>query len=67
SISFDTLGTNDREAGTSPDGKFAGDSNDGVNIPAGSGEELYIYFKAPDPNNQVNEQTITITIKAVAY
>ena len=67
STSYDTLGTNDRAAGVSPDGKFAGANNDGVNIPAGSGEELYMYFKAPNPNTQIAEQDITVTITAVAH
>ncbi|MCD6531356.1 S8 family serine peptidase, partial [bacterium] len=67
STDYDTLGTNERMAGTSPDGKFAGDSNDGVNIPPGDGEKLYFYFRAPDPNSNPNQQDITITVRAVAY
>ncbi len=67
STSYDTLGTNLRDAGISPDGKFAGISNDGVDIPTASGEELYFYFKAPDPNSEPNEQTITIIVQAVEH
>jgi len=66
STDYDTLGTNDRAAGTSPDGKFAGVSDDGVNIAIGAGEELYMYFKAPNPNTVSAEQDITVTITAVA-
>jgi len=44
-------------------GNFAGLS-DGVNIAIGAGEELYLYFKAPQPNTQSTVQDITITIKA---
>ncbi len=64
---YDTLGTNFRAAGTSPDGKFAGPSNDGVGIPAGGGEELYFYFQAPSPNTIPSQQTITVTIQAVEH
>lgn len=44
-------------------GNFAGLS-DGVDIAIGAGEELYLYFKAPLPNNQIAIQDLTITIKA---
>ncbi|MBN1755017.1 right-handed parallel beta-helix repeat-containing protein [bacterium] len=64
---FDTLGTSMMPAGESPDGKFAGTANDGVNISIGSGEELYLYFQAPNPNTVPAEQNITITIQAVAH
>ena len=63
---YDTLGTNDRSAGTGATGKFAGIS-DGVDIDVGIGEELYFYFKAPDPNTEPNEQDINVTITAVAH
>ncbi len=44
-------------------GNFAGLS-DGVDIAIGAGEELYLFFEAPIPNNQIAVQDITITVKA---
>ncbi|MBN2541942.1 S8 family serine peptidase [bacterium] len=67
STTYDLVGTDMRAAGTPPDGKFAGSDNDGVDITIGSGEELYFYFQAPNPNTVSAQQDITITIQAVAH
>ena len=53
-----------RDAGEGDSGNFATASNDGVNIAVGAGEFLYLYFKAPQPNNLLTVEDITITIKA---
>ena len=67
STTYDLVGTDMRAAGTSPDGQFAGSANDGIDITIGGGEELYIYFQAPNPNTVAGEQDITITIQAIAH
>jgi hypothetical protein len=45
---------------------YAGGSSDGVAVSAGSGVDLWLEFDAPTSSSDFTEQTITVTVGAVA-
>lgn len=67
STTLDTVNTNWRTSGAGASGNFGSPNGDGVNIPAGGGEKLYFYFRAPSPNTIPDQQNIQVDMEVVPY